>query len=180
MAVYAGGEQSLNASGPGGHCIDLIPLAALVTVDLMSLPTQRTDRVCLPPLPVTACVCDPFKLSSRILTPRNGTLDGTSDEEPLRKEVSFRKLASTRPPPPASGECLCSLLVMGLWICFCLHHDVCEFVFVCATMPPGLPWMLWDTGLHFFITRCAHLKTCGSLSPTVSELQPVGLQTVHG
>lgn len=48
MAVYAGDEQSLNASGPGGHCIDLIPLAALVTVDLMSLPTQRTDRVCLP------------------------------------------------------------------------------------------------------------------------------------
>lgn len=57
MAVYAGDEQSLNASGPGGHCIDLIPLAALVTVDLMSLPTQRTDRVRLPPfLLQLACV----------------------------------------------------------------------------------------------------------------------------
>lgn len=75
MAVYAGDEQSLNASGPGGHCIDLIPLAALVTVDLMSLPTQRTDRVRLPLLPVTTCMCDPFKLSSGILTPRNGTLE---------------------------------------------------------------------------------------------------------
>lgn len=62
MAVYAGDKQSLNASGPGGHCIDLIPLAALVTVDLMSLPTQRTDRVCLLPLPITVCMCEPIQI----------------------------------------------------------------------------------------------------------------------
>lgn len=57
MAVYAGGEQSLNASGPGGHCIDLIPLAALVTVDLMSLPHKgQTGSACPLFLLQLACV----------------------------------------------------------------------------------------------------------------------------
>ena len=96
MAVYAGDEQSLNASGPGGRCIDLIPLAALVTVDLMSLPTQRTDRVCLLPLPVTVCMCDPFKFSSGILQDSNPPWIGASDEEYMRKEESLRIAVSYR------------------------------------------------------------------------------------
>lgn len=102
MAVYAGDEQSLNASGPGGHCIDLIPLAALVTVDLMSLPTQRTDRVCLLPLPVTVCMCDPFKFSSGILQDSNPPWSGASDEERMRKEESLRIAVSYREPLESS------------------------------------------------------------------------------
>lgn len=79
-------ELALGVGVTASICI--ISLAAFLAADLMILSTQGTERGWVPPLPVTVCMCIPCKLTSPILTPRNGTLERCL-QEAISSEVGW-------------------------------------------------------------------------------------------